>query len=157
VDEAVEFFQKHKETKIVEKILPLQETGLGYVQLGQSSNTLSGGEAQRIKLASFLTKGQTQKQTLFIFDEPSTGLHFHDVKKLLKALRALIEIGHTVFVIEHHMDIIKAADWIIDIGPNGGKHGGRVVAEGTPEEVAQVEESYTGEYLKEKLALISNF
>jgi excinuclease ABC subunit A len=152
VDEAVEFFQKHKETKIVEKILPLQETGLGYVQLGQSSNTLSGGEAQRIKLASFLTKGQTQKQSLFIFDEPSTGLHFHDVKKLLKALRALIEIGHTVFVIEHHMDIIKAADWIIDIGPNGGKHGGRVVAEGTPEEVAQVEESHTGEYLREKLS-----
>lgn len=151
VDEAVEFFQTHKETKIVEKILPLQETGLGYVQLGQSSNTLSGGEAQRIKLASFLTKGQTQKQTLFIFDEPSTGLHFHDVKKLLKALRALIEIGHTVFVIEHHMDIIKAADWIIDIGPNGGKNGGNVVAQGTPEEVAQVEASHTSEYLKEKL------
>lgn len=151
VDEAVEFFQKHKESKIVEKILPLQETGLGYVQLGQSSNTLSGGEAQRIKLASFLTKGQTQKQSLFIFDEPSTGLHFHDVKKLLKALRALIEIGHTVFVIEHHMDIIKAADWIIDIGPDGGKHGGEVVAEGTPEDVAKVEASHTGEYLREKL------
>ncbi|MET3731160.1 excinuclease ABC subunit UvrA [Moheibacter stercoris] len=151
VDDAVEFFQKHKESKIVEKILPLQETGLGYVQLGQSSNTLSGGEAQRIKLASFLTKGQTQKQTLFIFDEPSTGLHFHDVKKLLKALRALIEIGHTVFVIEHHMDIIKAADWIIDIGPDGGKHGGEVVAEGTPEDVAKVEASHTGEYLQEKL------
>ena len=151
IDEAVEFFQKHNETKIVEKILPLQETGLGYVQLGQSSNTLSGGEAQRIKLASFLTKGNTTKPSLFIFDEPSTGLHFHDVKKLLKALRALIEIGHTVFVIEHHMDIIKAADWVIDIGPEGGKKGGNVVAEGTPEEIVKVKESFTGAFLSEKL------
>ena len=151
VDEAVEFFQKHNETKIVEKILPLQETGLGYVQLGQSSNTLSGGEAQRIKLASFLTKGQTRNHSLFIFDEPSTGLHFHDVKKLLKALRALIEIGHTVFVIEHHMDIIKAADWVIDIGPEGGKHGGTVVAQGTPEEIAKAKGSFTGQFLVEKL------
>ena len=151
IDEAVEFFQKHNETKIVEKILPLQETGLGYVQLGQSSNTLSGGEAQRIKLASFLTKGNTTKPSLFIFDEPSTGLHFHDVKKLLKALRALIEIGHTVFVIEHHMDIIKAADWVIDIGPEGGKKGGNVVAEGTPEEIVKVKESFTGQFLEEKL------
>jgi len=129
----------------------LQETGLGYVQLGQSSNTLSGGEAQRIKLASFLTKGNTTKPSLFIFDEPSTGLHFHDVKKLLKALRALIEIGHTVFVIEHHMDIIKAADWVIDIGPEGGKKGGNVVAEGTPEEIVKVKESFTGQFLEEKL------
>lgn len=151
VDEAVEFFTKHKEPKIVEKILPLQETGLGYVQLGQSSSTLSGGEAQRIKLASFLTKGATTKHTLFIFDEPSTGLHFHDVQKLLKALRALIDIGHTVFVIEHHMDIIKCADWIIDIGPEGGKNGGNVVAAGTPEEIIQVKDSYTGKFLKEKL------
>ncbi len=151
IDEAVAFFQKHEETKIVEKILPLQEVGLGYVQLGQSSNTLSGGEAQRIKLASFLTKGHTSKQSLFIFDEPSTGLHFHDVKKLLKALRALIEIGHTVFVIEHHMDIIKAADWVIDIGPEGGKKGGNIVAQGTPEEIVKVKESYTGEFLGEKL------
>lgn len=151
VDDAVEFFQKHNETKVVEKILPLQETGLGYVQLGQSSNTLSGGEAQRIKLASFLTKGQTKNHSLFIFDEPSTGLHFHDVKKLLKALRALIEIGHTVFVIEHHMDIIKSADWVIDIGPEGGKKGGNVIAEGTPEEIVKVKESYTGQFLREKL------
>lgn len=151
VDEAVEFFTKHKEPKIVEKILPLQETGLGYVQLGQSSSTLSGGEAQRIKLASFLTKGATTKHTLFIFDEPSTGLHFHDVQKLLKALRALIDIGHTVFVIEHHMDIIKCADWIIDIGPEGGKNGGNVVVAGTPEEIIQVKDSYTGKFLKEKL------
>ncbi len=151
VDEAVDFFQKHEEKKIVDKILPLQEVGLGYVQLGQSSNTLSGGEAQRIKLASFLTKGTTSKQSLFIFDEPSTGLHFHDVKKLLKALRALIEIGHTVFVIEHHMDIIKAADWVIDIGPEGGKNGGNVVAQGTPEEIVKVKKSFTGQFLEEKL------
>ena len=151
IDEAVAFFQKHNETKIVEKILPLQEVGLGYVQLGQSSNTLSGGEAQRIKLASFLTKGHTTKQSLFIFDEPSTGLHFHDVKKLLKALRALIEIGHTVFVIEHHMDIIKAADWVIDIGPEGGKNGGNIVVQGTPEEVVKEKKSFTGQFLQEKL------
>ncbi len=151
VDEAVDFFQKHEEKKVVDKILPLQEVGLGYVQLGQSSNTLSGGEAQRIKLASFLTKGHTSKQSLFIFDEPSTGLHFHDVKKLLKALRALIEIGHTVFVIEHHMDIIKAADWVIDIGPEGGKNGGNIVAQGTPEEIVKVKKSFTGQFLKEKL------
>lgn len=151
IDEAVSFFQKHNETKIVEKILPLQEVGLGYVQLGQSSNTLSGGEAQRIKLASFLTKGHTSKNSLFIFDEPSTGLHFHDVKKLLKALRALIEIGHTVFVIEHHMDIIKAADWVIDIGPEGGKNGGEIVVQGTPEVVVKEKKSFTGQFLEEKL------
>lgn len=151
IDEAVEFFRNHDEKKIVEKILPLQEVGLGYVQLGQSSNTLSGGEAQRIKLASFLTKGNTKNHSLFIFDEPSTGLHFHDVKKLLKALRALIEIGHTVFVIEHHMDIIKAADWVIDIGPEGGKKGGNIVAQGTPEEIAKTKGSFTGLYLVEKL------
>lgn len=151
VDDAVEFFKNHNETKIVDKILPLQQTGLGYVQLGQSSNTLSGGEAQRIKLASFLTKGTTRNHTLFIFDEPSTGLHFHDVKKLLKALRALIEIGHTVFVIEHHLDIIKSADWVIDIGPEGGKNGGAVVVEGTPEDVVKEFKSHTAHFLKEKL------
>lgn len=150
IDEAVEFFESHHESKIVDKIRPLQETGLGYVQLGQSSNTLSGGEAQRIKLASFLTKGNTNHHTLFVFDEPSTGLHFHDVKKLLKAFRALIEIGHTVYVIEHHMDIIKAADWVIDIGPEGGKNGGTVVAQGTPEEIAESNQSYTGQFLREK-------
>lgn len=151
IDDAVEFFKKYNEEKIVEKLLPLQETGLGYVQLGQSSNTLSGGEAQRIKLASFLGKGHAHQHTLFIFDEPSTGLHFHDIKKLLKALRALIEIGHTVFVIEHHPDIIKSADWIIDLGPEGGKGGGNITAQGTPEDIVKVKESYTGKYLKEKL------
>lgn len=151
VDESIAFFEKHKEEKIVDKLQPLQDTGLGYVQLGQSSNTLSGGEAQRIKLASFLGKGNNQKPTLFIFDEPSTGLHFHDVQKLLKALRALIDKGHTVFVIEHHMDIIKSADWVIDIGIGGGKSGGTIVAQGTPEEVSQNEDSFTAYYLKEKL------
>lgn len=151
IDDAVEFFKKYNEEKIVEKLLPLQETGLGYVQLGQSSNTLSGGEAQRIKLASFLGKGHSHQHTLFIFDEPSTGLHFHDIKELLKALRALIEIGHTVFVIEHHPDIIKSADWIIDLGPEGGKGGGNITAQGTPEDIVKVRESYTGKYLKEKL------
>lgn len=151
IDDAVEFFKKYNEEKIVEKLLPLQETGLGYVQLGQSSNTLSGGEAQRIKLASFLGKGNSHQHTLFIFDEPSTGLHFHDIKKLLKALRALIEIGHTVFVIEHHPDIIKSADWIIDLGPEGGKGGGNITAQGMPEDIVKVKESYTGKYLKEKL------
>lgn len=153
IDEAVTFFSQHKEQKIVDKILPLQEVGLGYVQLGQSSNTLSGGEAQRIKLASFLTKGNSKKPTLFMFDEPSTGLHFHDIKKLLKALRALVENGHTVFVIEHHIDIIKSADWIIDIGPEGGKKGGNVVAEGTPEEIINNKNSHTAHFLKDKLNL----
>src|SRR5690554_4975386 len=151
VNDAIDFFSQHKEDKIVEKIQPLKDTGLGYVKLGQSSNTLSGGEAQRIKLASFLNKGNTQKHTLFIFDEPSTGLHFHDVKKLLKAFQSLIEIGHTVFVIEHHIDIIKSADWVVDIGPDGGKKGGNIVAIGTPEQIAEEENSYTGYFLKEKL------
>lgn len=150
VDEAVCFFKEHNENRITEKLLPLQETGLGYVQLGQSSNTLSGGEAQRIKLASFLSKGHSQAHTLFVFDEPSTGLHFHDIQKLLKALRALVENGHTVYVIEHHPDIIKSADWVIDLGPEGGKKGGNIVAQGTPEEIVKAENSYTGHYLKEK-------
>lgn len=150
VDEAVCFFKEHNENRITEKLLPLQETGLGYVQLGQSSNTLSGGEAQRIKLASFLSKGHSQAHTLFVFDEPSTGLHFHDIQKLLRALRALVENGHTVYVIEHHPDIIKSADWVIDLGPEGGKKGGNIVAQGTPEEIVKAENSYTGHYLKEK-------
>ncbi len=151
IDEAILFFQEHKQDKIVQKLKPLQDVGLGYVQLGQSSNTLSGGEAQRIKLAFFLTKGETKDNTLFIFDEPSTGLHFHDIQKLIKALQALIEIGHSVFVIEHNMDIIKVADWVIDLGQEGGKNGGNLVAEGTPEEVAKVKNSYTGNFLVEKL------
>ncbi len=151
VDEALEFFNRYKQTKITQKLQTLQDVGLGYVQLGQSSSTLSGGEAQRIKLASFLTKGGAKNHTLFIFDEPSTGLHFHDIQKLLVSLRALIENGHSVWVIEHHPDIIKSADYVVDLGPEGGKGGGKVVAEGTPEEVIKVMESHTGKYLKEKL------
>ena len=151
IDNAIEFFGKHEQKKIVDKLKPLQDVGLGYVKLGQSSNTLSGGEAQRVKLAYFLTKGETADKTLFIFDEPSTGLHFHDIQKLIKALRALIDLGHSVFVIEHNMDIIKVADWIVDLGPEGGKNGGYLVAEGTPEDVAKVKESFTGQFLKEKL------
>lgn len=151
VDDAIEFFNAHGESKISDKIQSLQDVGLGYVQLGQSSSTLSGGEAQRIKLASFLTKGNSSKNTLFIFDEPSTGLHFHDINKLLTSLRALIENGHSVWVIEHHPDIIKTADYIVDLGPEGGKQGGKLVAEGTPEEIVKVKESRTGKYLAEKL------
>lgn len=151
VDEAISFFSDNKEEKIVTKLKPLQEVGLGYLQLGQSSSTLSGGEAQRVKLASFLVKGVTNDKTLFIFDEPSTGLHFHDIQKLLKSLQALINLGHSVLVIEHQPDIIKTADWIIDIGPEAGKYGGEVVFAGTPEELAKNKKSYTAKYIAEKL------
>ncbi|MDG3581926.1 excinuclease ABC subunit UvrA [Galbibacter pacificus] len=151
IDDAVAFFQKNKEKKIVSKLQPLQDVGLGYVTLGQSSSTLSGGEAQRIKLASFLVKGQTKKKTLFIFDEPTTGLHFHDIKKLLKSFNALIEKGHSIIVVEHNLDLIKCADYIIDLGPGGGEKGGNLVAAGTPEEIVKVKESHTGHFLKDKL------
>ncbi len=154
IDDAVVFFGNSDDKsckKILEKITPLKDVGLGYVQLGQSSNTLSGGEAQRIKLASFLAKKNTQNKTLFIFDEPTTGLHFHDIKKLLKALNALIEKGHSVFVIEHNAEVIKCADWVIDLGPEGGNAGGGLVFEGTPEELIKCNESYTGKYLKRHL------
>lgn len=151
VDEALEFFSENDEQKIVTKLKPLQEVGLGYLQLGQSSSTLSGGEAQRVKLASFLVKGVSNDKTLFIFDEPSTGLHFHDINKLLTSLQALIELGHSVIVIEHQPDIIKSADYIIDIGPEAGKHGGEVVFAGTPEDLIKDKKSNTAKYLKEKL------
>lgn len=151
VDEAIEFFKDNHEDKIVNKLQPLQDVGLGYLQLGQSSSTLSGGEAQRIKLASFLVKGYTNEKTLFIFDEPSTGLHFHDIKKLLTSLQALIELGHSVMVIEHQVDIIASADYVIDIGPEAGKHGGDLVFSGTPEELAQDKTSRTAKYVAEKL------
>lgn len=151
VDEALEFFSENDEQKIVTKLKPLQEVGLGYLQLGQSSSTLSGGEAQRVKLASFLVKGVSNDKTLFIFDEPSTGLHFHDINKLLTSLQALIELGHSVIVIEHQPDIIKSADYIIDIGPEAGKHGGEVVFAGTPEDLIKDKKSHTARYLKEKL------
>lgn len=151
VDDAVTFFGENKQDKISAKLQPLQDVGLGYVQLGQSSSTLSGGEAQRIKLASFLVKGTSKEKTVFIFDEPTTGLHFHDIKKLLASFYALLDRGHTVIVVEHNLDLIKCADHIIDLGPEGGENGGRVVAEGTPEEVAKSKESFTASYLKEKL------
>jgi excinuclease ABC subunit A len=149
IDEAVVFFSK--EPKILNKLQPLVDVGLGYVHLGQSSNTLSGGEAQRIKLASFLIKGNNANKTMFIFDEPTTGLHFHDIKKLLIALNTLIEQGNTILVIEHNMDMIKSADWVIDIGPEGGDKGGHVVFEGTPEDLISSKESYTAKYLKAHL------
>ena len=151
VDDAIEFFKDLKEEKIVTKLKPLQEVGLGYLQLGQSSSTLSGGEAQRVKLASFLVKGVTTDKTLFIFDEPSTGLHFHDIKKLLTSLQALINLGHSVIVIEHQPDIIKTADWIIDIGPEAGKYGGEIVFGGTPEDLIKNKISHTAKYIAEKL------
>jgi excinuclease ABC subunit A len=153
VDEAVEFFRKNKETKLVDKLLPLQEVGLGYVRLGQSSNTLSGGEAQRVKLASFLGKGNPNAgKTLFIFDEPTTGLHFHDIKKLLKAINALVEQGDSVLIIEHNMEVIKCADYLLDLGPDGGEDGGYLTFAGTPEEmIALGDENHTVRFLREKL------
>ena len=151
IDDAIAFFTKHKQNKIIQKLQPLQDVGLGYVQLGQSSSTLSGGEAQRIKLASFLVKGATKEKALFVFDEPTTGLHFHDIKKLLASFNALIEKGHSILVIEHNLDLIKCADWIIDLGPEGGENGGKVLAVGTPEEVIKDKNSVTAKYLKEKL------
>ena len=151
IDDAIAFFDAHKQTKIKNKLQPLQDVGLGYVTLGQSSSTLSGGEAQRIKLASFLGKGNTKDKALFIFDEPTTGLHFHDIKKLLKSFDALIEKGHSIIVIEHNLELIKCADYIIDLGPDGGENGGALIFQGTPEELVKNEASYTGRYLKEKL------
>ena len=150
IDDAVAFFQKYKQTKIAEKLKPLQDVGLGYVTLGQSSSTLSGGEAQRIKLASFLSKSDSKEKVLFIFDEPTTGLHFHDIRKLLDSLQALIEKGHSVIIIEHNTEMIKSADYVIDLGLEGGAKGGKLVATGTPEEIAKNKQSYTGKYLKLK-------
>ena len=150
IDDAVAFFQKYKQTKIAEKLKPLQDVGLGYVTLGQSSSTLSGGEAQRIKLASFLSKSDSKEKVLFIFDEPTTGLHFHDIRKLLDSLQALIEKGHSVIIIEHNTEMIKSADYVIDLGLEGGAKGGNLVATGTPEEIAKNKQSYTGKYLKLK-------
>ena len=156
IDEAIFFFEganlfKNQCSRICEKLEPLREVGLGYVHLGQSSSTLSGGEAQRVKLASFLAKKSQNESILFLFDEPSTGLHFHDINKLLVSLNALVKRGHTVLVIEHHLDIIKCADWIIDLGPEGGINGGNIVFEGTPENLIKEDKSYTGKYLKSKI------
>ncbi|NDG51544.1 MAG: excinuclease ABC subunit A [Flavobacteriia bacterium] len=151
IDEAISLFEENDKSKIVSKLLPLQQVGLGYIQLGQSSNTLSGGEAQRIKLAFFLSKGHKSEKTMFIFDEPTTGLHFHDIKKLLNSFNALIENGHTIICVEHNSDVIKCADWLIDLGPEGGEKGGDLLFQGTPEDLIKNNTSYTAHFLKEKL------
>jgi excinuclease ABC subunit A len=154
VDEAIEFFSSASATNnsreavaVVKAIKPLSEVGLGYIKLGQSSTTLSGGEAQRVKLASFLGKGKASGNVLFIFDEPTTGLHFHDIKKLLRSFNALIEQGHSIIVIEHNTDVIKSADWVIDLGPEAGEEGGYLVYAGKPGDLKGVKESYTGKFL----------
>ena len=156
VEQALKFFDEPDESgnvgkKIIYKIIPLSDVGLGYLHLGQPSNTLSGGEAQRVKLAYFLSKGENDSPTLFVFDEPTTGLHVHDISKLLISLNSLIEIGHSVIVVEHNSEIIKSADWIIDLGPDGGEKGGRVIFEGTPDDIIKCKDSFTGKYLKEKI------
>ena len=151
VYEAIEFFENNNEKNIARKLQPLKDVGLSYIKLGQSSNTLSGGEAQRIKLASFLGKGNTPEKTLFIFDEPTTGLHFHDINKLLNSFYALIKKGHSIVCIEHNLDVIKCADWIIDLGPEGGDKGGDIVFTGTPEEIVNCKKSITGQFLKKKI------
>ena len=150
INESIEFFQKAEQRKISKKLQPLQDVGLGYIHLGQSSSTLSGGEAQRVKLASFLGKGKREGQQFFIFDEPTTGLHFHDIKKLLKSFNALIENGHTILVIEHNQDVIKCADWLIDLGKEGGNKGGELIFQGLPEDIINCKQSTTGQFLKDK-------
>ena len=159
VDEAIEFFSQklsNTEQRIINKLKPLQDVGLGYIKLGQSSSTLSGGESQRVKLAYFLSRESIVNNILFIFDEPTTGLHFHDVKKLLDAFNALIKNGHSIIIIEHNLEIIKSADWIIDLGPEGGEKGGELVFNGTPEEIINCKQSYTGKFLKARLGILAN-
>jgi len=151
VDSAIAFFERHQVKKIIQKLQPLQDVGLGYVTLGQSSATLSGGEAQRIKLASFISQGTTKEKVLFIFDEPTTGLHFHDIQKLIASFNALIERGHSIVVVEHNLELIKCADHIIDLGPEAGDQGGYLVGQGSPEYIASLENSHTGKYLSKKL------
>lgn len=152
VKEAIDFFGQYGQDNIVRKLKPLDDVGLGYIKLGQSSSTLSGGENQRVKLAYFISQEKCEP-TLFIFDEPTTGLHFHDIRKLLKAFDALITHGHSVIVIEHNLDVAKCADYIIDLGPDGGDKGGKLVFTGTPEDIVECKDSVTGEYLKAKLNL----
>lgn len=148
VDEAIDFFSSSSAgADVAKKIQPLSNVGLGYVKLGQSSDTLSGGEAQRVKLASFLGKGRTNGSILFIFDEPTTGLHFHDIKKLLASFNALIEQGHSILVIEHNTDVIKSADWVLDLGPEAGDEGGNLVFAGKPADLSKCKESFTGKFL----------
>jgi len=150
VSEAISFFSQYNQKSIVDRLQPLEDVGLGYIKLGQNSSTLSGGENQRVKLAYFIGQ-ERQDPTLFIFDEPTTGLHFHDIKRLLHAFDALIERGHSIIVIEHNLDVIKMADYIIDLGPDGGDKGGQVVYAGTPEGIVNCKESFTGQFLKDKL------
>jgi len=154
VDQSIDFFSKFDQKKIVRKLQPLKDVGMGYVKLGQSSSTLSGGEAQRIKLATFLLKGTNRDKTLFIFDEPTTGLHFHDIKKLLKSFNSLIENGHTIIVVEHNIDLIKSSDYIIDLGLDGGDKGGQLIFQGSPEKLVREKKSRLTKYLKEKLVAI---
>jgi excinuclease ABC subunit A len=154
VEEAIEFFgsdTKGSGHRIAEKLKPLNDVGLGYIKLGQSSSTLSGGESQRVKLASFLGKEKSSTHCLFIFDEPTTGLHFHDIKKLLESFNALIKQGHSILVVEHNPEVIKSSDWVIDLGPEGGESGGNLIYEGTPEQLISCTKSHTGSYLKKKL------
>lgn len=154
IDEALEFFESQPgktEKRIADKLRPLADVGLGYIKMGQSSSTLSGGESQRVKLAYFLSQERGSGHILFIFDEPTTGLHFHDINKLLRSLNALVDHGHSVVVIEHNQEVIKCTDWIIDLGPEGGEEGGYVVFEGKPEDLAKYKASYTGKYLSKKL------
>ncbi|MBQ5871296.1 MAG: ATP-binding cassette domain-containing protein, partial [Bacteroidaceae bacterium] len=154
INQAIEFFTEWNEKKIVRLLKPLQDVGLGYIKLGQSSSTLSGGENQRVKLAYYLGMDK-HVPTMFIFDEPTTGLHFHDIKKLLASFDALLKKGHTLVIIEHNLDVIKCADHVLDIGPEGGEKGGNLVASGTPEEIVKCKQSYTGHFLKEKLGVLS--
>jgi excinuclease ABC subunit A len=153
IDDALKLFESNGENKLVKKLKPLNEVGLGYVTLGQSSTTLSGGEAQRIKLASFIAKGASKDKVLFIFDEPTTGLHFHDITKLLKSFDALLNNGHSLVVVEHNLDLIKCADHMIELGPMAGKEGGEIVAQGTPEKVAKIKNSPSSKYLQKKLSV----
>lgn len=150
ISDAIAFFKEHKQNIIVKRLQPLEDVGLGYIKLGQNSSSLSGGENQRVKLAYFIGQ-EKQTPTLFVFDEPTTGLHFHDIKRLLKTFDALIDRGHSIVVIEHNLDVIKCADHVIDIGPDGGDRGGNIVVVGTPEEVSKCERGFTGKYLKKKL------
>ena len=153
MDDAIAFFKEDSNNstcrRIVERLQPLQDVGLGYIRLGQSSSTLSGGESQRVKLASFLTKENSSRPVMFIFDEPTTGLHIHDINRLLRAFNALIANGHTIVIVEHNMEVIKCADWVIDLGPEAGDRGGEIVFEGTPADLEKCETSHTGRFLRE--------
>ncbi len=156
IDEAIDFFGSRNgrsENRITNKLMPLADVGLGYIKMGQSSSTLSGGESQRVKLAYFLSQEKDCGHILFIFDEPTTGLHFHDINKLLKSINALVDHGHSVILIEHNQEVIKCSDWVIDLGPEGGEEGGNIVFAGRPEELALHKESHTGRFLAHKLKL----